>query len=433
MIATLVLCINSSCWHITIVYQLFRASNINPLLFVECMDLVIWIGFIVALAALLIISKWSLWVAMFSASLILAFITLPRDPFTEVYKTLIDPGVLMLGLAVTIIPIIGGIMNRSGLMDSLVNNLRIGKRPFLMLSPALVGMLPMPGGALLSAPLIEKGGKDVSDVDKVAINVWFRHALYLVYPLSTSLIVGAKIAGLDIYEAILYLIPFFGLLLIVGYIFFVRKSGAKMEYTTIFSLTGLLIPMFVILIAPVLDVIMLNTWNPEYRESSLLVAVIISLLFAIWLGKMQFKGFRTIISNMRPWKYGLIVIGMFVFLNVFVASGTPQEISELSPSKVVLCVFVAFFLGLTTGRIQLPISIIAPIYLANFVVAAMEPMAFAITYFSIFLGYLISPVHPCNTVSLEYFKVSLKDFFKSIWPATGLMAGIVLVLAIILL
>ena len=46
------------------------------------MDLVIWIGFIVALVALLIISKWSLWVAMFSASIILAFITLPSDPFT---------------------------------------------------------------------------------------------------------------------------------------------------------------------------------------------------------------------------------------------------------------------------------------------------------------------------------------------------------------
>ncbi len=397
------------------------------------MDLVIWIAFIVAIAALLIISRWSLWVAMFASSFLLAFITLPSDPFTAVYETLIDPGVLMLGLAVTIIPVIGGIMNKSGLMDSLVENLRIGQRPFLMFSPALVGMLPMPGGALLSAPLIEKGGKGVSDVDKVAINVWYRHALYLVYPLSTSLIVGVKIAGLDIYEAILYLIPFFGLLLIVGYFFFVRKSGAKMEYKKVFSLAGLLIPLFIILIAPVLDVIMLNTWNPEYRESSLLVAVIISLFFAIWLGKVEFKGLRKIVTEMRPWKYGLIVIGMFVFLNVFVASGTPQEISELSPSKVVLCVFVAFFLGLSTGRIQLPISIIVPIYLTNFVVASVDPMAFAITYFSIFLGYLISPIHPCNTVSLEYFKVSLKDFFKAIWPATSLMAGIVLVLAIVLL
>ncbi len=397
------------------------------------MDGIIWFGFIVALAALLIISRWSLWIAMFSAALILAFITIPSDPFTVLAETLVDPSVLLLGLAVTIIPIIGGIMNKSGLMDSLVNNMRIGRKPFLMFSPALVGMLPMPGGALLSAPLIQKGSKDLENVDKVAINVWFRHALYLVYPLSTSLIVGAKIAGLDIYTAILYLIPFFLLLLIVGYIFFVRKAGGRMSYKTVFSLTGLLLPMSIILIAPVLDFILLNTWAPELRELSLLIAVLLSLCLALYLGKMTPRKFKFIISDMRPWKYGLIVIGMFVFLNVFVASGAPGAMSALSPSKAMLCVVIGFFLGLTTGRIQLPISIIVPIYLTNFLVAAVEPMAFAITYFSIFLGYLISPVHPCNTVSLEYFNVSIRDFFKRIWPSTALMFGIVLVVAVVLL
>ena len=397
------------------------------------MDGVIWFGFIVALAALLIISRWSLWIAMFSAALILAFITIPGDPFSILVETLMDPSVLLLGLAVTIIPIIGGIMNRSGLMDSLVCNMRIGRKPFLMFSPALVGMLPMPGGALLSAPLIQKGSKGITNVDKVAINVWYRHALYLVYPLSTSLIVGAKIAGLDIYEAIVYLTPFFLLLLVVGYIFFIRKAAGKMDYRKAFSFAGLMLPMLIILIAPVLDFILLNTWKPEIRETSLLLAVLVSLALSLYLGKMTPRKFKFIISDMRPWKYGLIVVGMFVFLNIFIASGAPEAISVLTPSKVMLCVVVGFLLGLVTGRIQLPISIIVPIYLTNFLVTAVEPMAFAITYFSIFLGYLISPIHPCNTVSLEFFHVSLKDFFKAIWPSTALMFGIVLVLAIVLL
>ncbi|MCK5038782.1 MAG: DUF401 family protein, partial [Thermoplasmata archaeon] len=260
-----------------------------------------------------------------------------------------------------------------------------------------------------------------------------RHALYLVYPLSTSLIVGAKIAGLDIYEAIVYLTPFFLLLLVVGYIFFIRKAAGKMDYRKAFSFAGLMLPMLIILIAPVLDFILLNTWKPEIRETSLLLAVLVSLALSLYLGKMTPRKFKFIISDMRPWKYGLIVVGMFVFLNIFIASGAPEAISVLTPSKVMLCVVVGFMLGLTTGRIQLPISIIVPIYLTNFMVAAVEPMAFAITYFSIFLGYLISPIHPCNTVSLEYFKVSLKDFFKAIWPSTALMFGIVLLLAVVLL
>src|SRR5689334_13715952 len=43
--------------------------------------------------------------------------------------------------------------------------------------PALVGLVPMPGGAVVSAPLIDRslGGSDVPATDKNLINYWFRH------------------------------------------------------------------------------------------------------------------------------------------------------------------------------------------------------------------------------------------------------------------
>jgi len=62
---------------------------------------------------------------------------------------------------VAIIPLIGGGLEESGRMAELVSNLRIGRRAFLASSPALLGMLPMPGGALLSAPLVEREGEEV--------------------------------------------------------------------------------------------------------------------------------------------------------------------------------------------------------------------------------------------------------------------------------
>ena len=87
-------------------------------------------------------------------------------------------------------------MQESGQMDRLVNDLRIGKRTFLVLSPALVGMLPVPGGALLSSPLVERVGEGMEEKTKAALNVWFRHVLLIVYPFSPALIASAKIAGL---------------------------------------------------------------------------------------------------------------------------------------------------------------------------------------------------------------------------------------------
>jgi hypothetical protein len=44
----------------------------------------------------------------------------------------------------------------------------------------------------------------------------------------------------------------------------------------------------------------------------------------------------------------------------------------------------------------------------------MSLPTFAIMYFSIFLGYVLTPVHPCVSLSVESFKVEIKDYFKAV-------------------
>src|SRR5262245_21057910 len=54
--------------------------------------------------------------------------------------------------------------------------------------PALVGLVPMPGGAVVSAPLIDRslGSAEVSATDKNLINYWFRHVWEVSWPLYPS-------------------------------------------------------------------------------------------------------------------------------------------------------------------------------------------------------------------------------------------------------
>ena len=107
--------------------------------------------------------------------------------------------------------------------------------------------------------------------------------------------------------------------------------------------------------------------------------------------------------KLSQWILGCVIVGALLLMLVVIG---------------VLCVGVGFLLGLVTGRIQVPASIIIPIYLGSTGFEAMTPWPFVITYISIFLGYVISPVHPCISVSLEYFNVGLKDFLKKMfWPA----------------
>jgi hypothetical protein len=50
-----------------------------------------------------------------------------------------------------------------------------------------------------------------------------------------------------------------------------------------------------------------------------------------------------------------------------------------------------------------------PIYL---IMSTITPPIFALIYTSIFFGYIISPVHPCVSVTLEYFNVPMKNFLR---------------------
>ncbi|MCK4656803.1 MAG: DUF401 family protein, partial [candidate division Zixibacteria bacterium] len=97
---------------------------------------------------------------------------------------------------------IGSLLKNSGRaagLTSAVESLLRSKRLSMATLPALIGLLPMPGGALLSAPLIDAAGKDtdIMPMKLAAINYWFRHILECVWPLYPGIILTASILELD--------------------------------------------------------------------------------------------------------------------------------------------------------------------------------------------------------------------------------------------
>jgi len=394
--------------------------------------MLIWIGFSLAILLLLVISRWSLALGMAAAAVVLALFTLsPSQMGDALVTTFADPSILLLAFVVGLIPMIGGALEASGEMERLVANMRIGRRPFLALSPALLGMLPMPGGALLSAPLVERGATETPADVKAAANVWFRHALYLVYPLGPALIASAKIASLDVYRVIPFLAPALLLNLLLGYVFLLRRVDGRVGHSGRFSPAGLLVPLAIILAAPVLDLVMKRSFSLPYPEIGTAVGVMVSFIAAIVIGRLGRADIRQVMQKMRPWKFSLIILAMFVFLNVFRASGTPENIAALALPPVILCVVIGFLLGLVTGRIQTPASIIIPIFISTY--GVMSAAAFAVTFFAVFLGYIITPIHPCISVSVEYFSTSMPAFLKKMALPVAIAALVNLVVALFVL
>ena len=346
-----------------------------------------------------------------------------------VFDTISNPSILLLALAVGIIPMIGGAMERAGLMDDLVNNLRMKRKSFLAVSPALIGLLPMPGGALLSAPLVEKGGKGVPNEYKSAINVWYRHLLILIYPLG-GLLVTTKAVGINLYVAFLYIFPGFLILLFLGQIAFIRKVEGSIDYKDRFKGLKLAVPLFIVVTAPVLHICLMKVFPDVISEIPLVIGVSFSLIIAFHFARVGLKDILPLARKMKPWNYTMIIIGMFLFLNMFQASAAPDTISSLEVPKSVLLVGIGAFLGFVMGRIIGPVFILYPIYITKH--GSMSLIPFSIMYFSVFIGYVISPIHPCLVVTQEYFKVTYKELLRrmlipaAVALAISFVAGIVL-------
>ena len=322
------------------------------------MDIVTWTGFILSLVVMIGVARKNLWLGFIAGAAVLGVFNLSaRETFNEVTRTISDPSILLLAFSVGTIPLIGGVLEKSGLMDTLVSNLKLKRTLFLVFGPAFLGMLPMPGGALLSAPLVRRAGDDIPDEQLAAINIWFRHVLVLIYPLG-ALLVTTKIAHLNLYKAMLYLFPGFILMLILGYIFLLRGIKGNMQTQKSVELKKVLSPIVIIIAAPLIHVSLMSIFPSLLQEIPLIIGVLCSLSLAVILGKLPLKKMAPVIKGVKPWKYFMIIIGMFLFLNTFIASNISEIIANAVSSRHFLVIIVGAFLGFVTGRVQLPVAII---------------------------------------------------------------------------
>ncbi len=390
--------------------------------------ILIILGFIIAFIVIIILGQRNLPLALFCGAIMLGLFTIPPLDIIRIFLgTLSDISVILLAFVVFFIPMIGGVMRETGQMDNIVQNLRIGKKGIMAVSPAIMGLLPMPGGALFSAPIMEKSGEGVDDDLKVAINIWYRHLLILIYPLSSDLIATTKIVGLNLYGAIVHLFPTLIIATVLGQIFLLNKIRGELTYNKPFSIRDLIVPLFIILVAPILDF--------GFRLSGIFPIKEIGTLIGVGTGFILSLVFSTVKTNlvdvirkMKPYKFSFILIGIFFFLNVFKISGMDRVVAAIPIPALILCIIGGFILGVGTGRVLLPASIIFPIFLISSQPTLID---FALIYTGIFFGYVISPVHPCISVTCEYFARDIKGSLKLLTPPALIVLCATLIIAII--
>ncbi|MFZ5980124.1 MAG: DUF401 family protein [Candidatus Zixiibacteriota bacterium] len=361
--------------------------------------------------------KASVGVTLFGAGLLTALLF--RIPFNEImdgYWTLIrSQRFISLTAVICLITVLGSLLKELGFLQRLSDSCRGlygGRRTAAGLLPPLVGFMPMPGGALLSAPLVDEvlADRRYSAEFKCTVNYWFRHVVEHFMPIYPGMILTEAITGLPAGKVALLQFPLAIFMILIGYIFFLRKiDNSNTDIGKPRQSLPVTIMNILVTLRPVAAVLVLyGVFNIDMALAAL--AVIILLVLVTRPPKNSL-----IISLKKGFTYKLVllVFGIMSFQTMLDLSGSIRSIEQLStaynlPPELII-IMVCFTAGILTGMYAAYVALGYSL-LAGFIFQpVLVPSNLLLAFLSGYVGMILSPTHLCLIVTNEYFK---SDLFK---------------------
>ncbi|RJS85952.1 DUF401 family protein [Candidatus Bathyarchaeota archaeon] len=339
-------------------------------------------------------------------------------------RTLTERVTLDLAIIVSLIPVLAYCMKETGMIDDLIDGVKraLTGRSVLAILPALMGALPMLGGALLSAPLIddeaEKLGLDRNE--KSFVNVWFRHWNFFIYPLSSPLILVAGLTGFSIYTLIFAnLLPVI-LYVTLGYIVSIRKLGGRDASTS--RDQKAFIPVFVG-ISPILLTVILNLLGLHMA-----LALSAGILLTFILRRYNMRGAVKLLWKGFDWRLPFAILGVMYFRTMVEYTDIFSRVFPILSSSGIplflLLILMAWTIGLATAMPSAGIAMIFPVALTS--QGTLDLTVIEILYSTLIFGYLISPMHLCLILTVEYYKAHLHTVYRKLIP-TALVSYLIFV------
>lgn len=352
--------------------------------------------------------------------------------FSSIVHTALDVDTWNLLVLVVFINIIGLTMERTGQIDKVVESFQtlLNSRGTTGVIPTVIGLLPMPGGALMSAPIMEEPASDLgADAeDKTLINFWFRHFIYFIYPFSPDLALAASSTEVSINQLILANIPIFLIATTLGYLFYLRrmeKGERKESENRLLEIIKILYWLSPILISVLIKAI----FNIKLMY---IVPLALIILLTQNIRKINLKNLWTYLHDGFPIKLAIAVFGIMYFRETILMTGSLNSLVHLArgagiPLEIIILTvpfLIGLVLGIGLGAIALSFPLITPL------INTTNPFHISVLFISCYLGYLISPVHLCLIVTKDYFNSNLKqvlwDLIKPISILTTYLITLIL-------
>jgi hypothetical protein len=286
----------------------------------------------------------------------------------------------------------------------------------LIATALFLGMMPVKGRTILSAPIIAEIARknNLNNNSASLVNYLSTHIYYLMFPLSTSLMFVIAVMNFNYFKFVFFLLP--GIIFLAGVVWYyasrsnISESFAIQTKSSFKEAARFTFPILVLLI-------FLGLYGLYKVQYSMLIGVflfVVLSLVSLRPSKEQIK-----IAWKSIDKYLIIILALILLLSVLAKNSSFIKDSlsgvMLSSYSIPVLIVAGYLVGFTIGSSSTMVSavfpLLAPVLIGN-------PFAYqvaAIVYASEYAGYIASPAHPCCHYAASFFNI---PYLKVWWRIT---------------
>ena len=367
--------------------------------------------------------------AVFSGSILLSLLVLPAAETPRLLlKAATDSQTLrLLGIVICAL-MMSRLMERRGMLTRLANALEgIGPKLAIHVAPVAIGLMPLPGGAVVSAAAVKDLARrlHLSPVQATFINFWFRHLCEFGTPIYPGVIMAGVILSVPLSFMLLHLAPIWMLMVVFGGIVSWRilRHAPTPEGR---SREGESIPRQLLRSAwPVILVFALVLAGFDAAPAFLLTVLALVV--------QQRMPRQEVLDGL---KYGLgpkilfLLYAVMLYKNVVDVSGaanalfTDMQVAGMPHAVILIALplLIGFSTGLSSAMVGISIPLLVPFLVSG---GTVDGVSLTLAYGAGGLGYMLSPLHLCLVLSAEYFHARLASVYRLLLPpATAILISL---------
>jgi uncharacterized protein len=329
-------------------------------------------------------------------------------------------------------------LRTSGLLDEVMAAARahlVSDKLLLAGMPAFLGFLPSLGGALFSAPLVENASRryEMTAEDKTTVNFWFRHVWEFVNPIMPGLLLFSQVTRFPVSTLMLEMAPFTLAAIIIGWIFCLMRLREKAGGAVYYGENGAEeavevkrkgLHAVVLTAGPILfNILLVLAFKiPASVSMAMVVGLMVLVLRqdAANIKKMLIHG----LDRKLLWGIGSVLLFQQVLMDTGALTGVVAILRSSRISPLIITGVLTFVTGMLTGTSGGFVAVSMPVVVA---LAPGEIAAAVVGFVVGTAGQMLSPMHLCILVTVEYFK---SNFIRSLMPVALMEVLMIAFLAI---